>query len=301
MYDIIIIGGGPAGLSSAIYGQRAMKKVLVIEKEVFGGQITQSPKVENYPGFAEVSGLELGEKMYEQAKNLGMESIYGEVTSIKKEKDLFSVFINEKEYKSKTVIYAAGASPRKLGINSEEKYIGSGISYCATCDGAFFKGKTVAVVGGGNTAIDDAIYLSNICKKVYLIHRRDEFRAEPIKVETLKERENVEFILNANVKALQGENLIENIIVSTSNEDKTYFVDGVFVAIGHAPNTEVLEGFIPLNTGNYITTNRQLETQIPGFYAAGDVREKQIRQLTTATSDGTIAAINACEYLDSLS
>lgn len=300
MYDIIIIGGGPAGLSSAIYGLRAMKKVLVIEKEVFGGQITQSPKVENYPGFEEVSGMELGEKMYDQAKKLGMENIYGEVTKIEKEKDIFAVFVDEKEYKSKVVIYATGASPRKLGVDTEEKYIGSGISYCATCDGAFFKGKTVAVVGGGNTAVDDAIYLSNICEKVYLIHRRDEFRAEPVKVETLKERANVEFILNAKVKELRGENLIESIIVNTSEEEKEYFMNGVFVAIGHVPNTEILEGFIPLTPGKYITTNHQLETQISGFYAAGDVREKQIRQLTTATSDGTIAAINACEYLDSL-
>ena len=178
--------------------------------------------------------------------------------------------------------------------------LGSGISYCATCDGAFFKDKTVCVVGGGNTAIDDALYLSNLCKKVYLIHRRDGFRGEPVKVTLLKEKENVEFILNATVQEVLGTDRVEAVLLNENNQERKLEVDGVFVAIGHEPNTKILEDFIPLTPNGYIITNLQLETAVAGFYAAGDVREKQVRQLTTATNDGTIAAIMACEYLDTL-
>ena len=200
MYDIIIVGGGPAGLAAAIYAARALKKVLLIEKATFGGQITQAVNVENYPGFETIGGMELGERMYDQAKKLGMESIYGEVSNIQKDATTFTIFVSSKEYQSKALIYATGASPRKLGVVNEEKLLGSGISYCATCDGAFFKDKTVCVVGGGNTAIDDALYLSNLCKKVYLIHRRDGFRGEPVKVTLLKEKENVKMEISALTK-----------------------------------------------------------------------------------------------------
>ena len=300
MYDIIIVGGGPAGLAAAIYAARALKKVLLIEKATFGGQITQAVNVENYPGFETIGGMELGERMYDQAKKLGMESIYGEVSNIQKDATTFTVFVGSKEYQSKALIYATGASPRKLGVVNEEKLLGSGISYCATCDGAFFKDKTVCVVGGGNTAIDDALYLSNLCKKVYLIHRRDGFRGEPVKVTFLKEKENVEFILNATVQEVLGTDRVEAVLLNENNQERKLDVDGVFVAIGHEPNTKILEDFIPLTPNGYIITNLQLETAVAGFYAAGDVREKQVRQLTTATNDGTIAAIMACEYLDTL-
>ena len=299
-YDIIIVGGGPAGLSAAIYAARALKKTLVIEKSVFGGQITQASKVENYPGFEEISGMELGEKMADQAKKLGVESIYGEVTKIRKEQEIFTVTVGKKEYFSKVVIYATGASPRKLHVENEEKLVGSGISYCATCDGAFFKGKTVCVVGGGNTAVDDALYLANLCQKVYVVHRRDSFRGEPVKVTLLKEKENVEFILNATVKSVEGENFVKSITLVENMQERKIDVDGVFVAIGHEPNTKILEDFVPITPNGYIITNLDLETSIAGFYAAGDVREKQVRQLTTATIDGTIAAIMACEYLNTL-
>ncbi len=300
MYDIIIVGGGPAGLAAAIYAARALKKVLLIEKATFGGQITQAVNVENYPGFETIGGMELGERMYDQAKKLGMESIYGEVSNIQKDATTFTIFVSSKEYQSKALIYATGASPRKLGVVNEEKLLGSGISYCATCDGAFFKDKTVCVVGGGNTAIDDALYLSNLCKKVYLIHRRDGFRGEPVKVTFLKEKENVEFILNATVKEVLGTDRVEAVLLNENNQERKLDVDGVFVAIGHEPNTKILEDFIPLTPNGYIITNLQLETAVAGFYAAGDVREKQVRQLTTAANDGTIAAIMACEYLDTL-
>lgn len=300
IYDIIIIGGGPAGLSAAIYASRALKKTLIIEKSVFGGQITQASKVENYPGFEEVSGMDLGEKMADQAKRLGVENIYGEVTQIKKNEETFTVTVGQKEYLSKVVIYATGASPRKLHVDNEAKLLGSGISYCATCDGAFFKEKTVCVIGGGNTAIDDALYLANLCKKVYVIHRRDSFRGEPVKVSLLKEKENVEFILNATVKSVDGENFVESIILLENMQERKIKVDGVFVAIGNVPNTKLLEDFVPLTPNGYIITNYDLETSVTGFYAAGDVREKKVRQLTTATNDGTIAAIMACEYLNTL-
>lgn len=300
IYDIIIIGGGPAGLSAAIYASRALKKTLIIEKSVFGGQITQASKVENYPGFEEVSGMDLGEKMADQAKKLGVENIYGEVTQIKKNEETFTVTVGQKEYLSKVVIYATGASPRKLHVDNEAKLLGSGISYCATCDGALFKEKTVCVIGGGNTAIDDALYLANLCKKVYVIHRRDSFRGEPVKVSLLKEKENVEFILNATVKSVDGENFVESITLLENMQERKIKVDGVFVAIGHVPNTQLLEDFVPLTPNGYIITNYDLETSVTGFYAAGDVREKKVRQLTTATNDGTIAAIMACEYLNTL-
>lgn len=300
IYDIIIIGGGPAGLSAAIYVSRALKKTLIIEKSVFGGQITQASKVENYPGFEEISGIDLGEKMADQAKKLGVENVYGEVTQIKKNKENFTVTVGQKEYLGKVVIYATGASPRKLHVDNEAKLLGSGISYCATCDGAFFKGKTVCVIGGGNTAIDDALYLANLCKKVYVIHRRDSFRGEPVKVTLLKEKENVEFILNATVKSVDGENFVESITLLENMQERKIKVDGVFVAIGNVPNTKLLEDFVPLTPNGYIITNYDLETSVTGFYAAGDVREKKVRQLTTATNDGTIAAIMACEYLNTL-
>ena len=300
IYDCIVIGGGPAGLSSAIYLRRALKSVLLIEKGVFGGQITTSPKVENYPGFKEISGLELGTKMYEQAKELGVETMYGEVSKITKNEDLFQVFVGDKQYQSKVVIYATGASPRKLGVLNEEKLVGSGISYCATCDGAFFKGKTVCVVGGGNTAVDDALYLSNVAQKVYVIHRRDTFRGEPVKVAILKEKENVSCIMNATVKEVIGDSQVKQIVLNVKGKEQTLDVDGIFVAIGQVPNTTILEDFVPLNDNGYIKTNLQLETSVAGFYAAGDVREKQVRQLTTATNDGTIASVMAIEYLNTL-
>ena len=300
IYDCIVIGGGPAGLSSAIYLRRALKSVLLIEKGVFGGQITTSPKVENYPGFKEISGLELGTKMYEQAKELGVETMYGEVSKITKNEDLFQVFVGDKQYQSKVVIYATGASPRKLGVLNEEKLVGSGISYCATCDGAFFKGKTVCVVGGGNTAVDDALYLANVAQKAYVIHRRDTFRGEPVKVAILKEKENVSCIMNATVKEVIGDSQVKQIVLNVKGKEQTLDVDGIFVAIGQVPNTTILEDFVPLNDNGYIKTNLQLETSVAGFYAAGDVREKQVRQLTTATNDGTIASVMAIEYLNTL-
>lgn len=298
MYDTIIIGGGPCGLTAAIYLARASKKVLLVEKEVFGGQITKSHQVENYPGFKEISGLNLAKLMKEQVDSLGVESKYGLVKEIKKVENSFEVSVGSQVLVSKTVLCATGTSPRKMNIPGEELLTGRGVSYCATCDGAFFKDKVVAVVGGGNTAVVDALYLANFCQKVYLIHRRDTLRAEPIQVELLKKKNNVEFLLNATVEEIKGENTVERITLK--QQEKTYqlHVDGIFIAIGSDPNTRLLDKLMPLNVNGYPTLNHQLETAISGLFVAGDVREKTVRQLVTATSDAAIAAHYINDYLE---
>ena len=300
MYDCIVVGGGPAGLTAAIYLKRACKKVAIFEREVFGGQITKATEVENYPGFDRISGMELGNKMKAQAEDLGVECFYDEIIQIEKNGDVFQVITVDKTYESKTVIYAAGTSPRKLGIKEEEKFIGNGVSYCVTCDGAFYKDKTVCVVGGGNTAIDDALYLSNICKKVYVIHRRDSFRAEPIKVSSLKEKDNIEFIYNATVEGIMGNDKVEALEIVVNDKKMEVKTDGVFVAIGSTPNTEILDNFVSLDANGYALSNHELETSVAGLFVAGDVRDKQVKQLTTATSDGTVAATFAIDYLNTL-
>ena len=300
MYDCIVVGGGPAGLTAAIYLTRACKKVVIFEREVFGGQITKTTQVENYPGFEHISGMELGNRMKMQAEDLGAECCYDEVIKIVKEDEVFQMMTANKIYESKTVIYAAGTSPRKLGVKEEEKFIGNGVSYCATCDGSFYKDKTVCVVGGGNTAIDDALYLSNICKKVYVIHRRDSFRAEPIKVSSLKEKDNIEFIYNATVEGIKGNDKVEVLEIVVNDKKMEVKTDGIFVAIGSTPNTDILDDFVSLDANGYALSNHELETSVAGFFVAGDVRDKSVKQLTTATSDGTIAATFAIDYLNTL-
>ena len=298
MYDTIIIGGGPCGLTAAIYLARASKKVLLVEKEVFGGQITKSHQVENYPGFKEISGLNLAKLMKEQVDSLGVESKYGFVKEIKKLENTFEVSVGSQVFESKTVVCATGTSPRKMNIPGEELFTGRGVSYCATCDGAFFKDKVVAVVGGGNTAVTDALYLANFCQKVYLIHRRDVLRAEPIQVELLKKKSNVEFLLNATVEEINGENTVESITLKQQEKTSQLHVDGIFIAIGSDPNTRLLDKLMPLNVNGYPTLNHQLETAISGLFVAGDVREKTVRQLVTATSDAAIAAHYINDYLE---
>lgn len=293
MYDCIIVGGGPAGLTAAIYLLRANRRVLVIEKEVFGGAITKSSMVSNYPGFSSISGLDLGTLFYKQAKDLGMEPIYGEVRIIQKEEDDFLVWVSDKVYKSKTLLYATGTSPRKLGVLGEEKFLGKGVSFCATCDGNFFKGKTVVVIGGGNTAVLDALYLAHLCKKVYVVHRREEFRSEASNLELLKGQDNVEFLLSYQVKEILGENEVEGVLLKRDLEEKKIKVDGVFVAIGTVPNLLPLKELLPEVNG-YLTE----EDVIDGFFPIGDICSKEVRQLTTAVSDGTVGAIKVCEYLE---
>ncbi len=294
MYDIIIIGAGPAGLTAGIYALRANLKVLIIEKESIGGQISTSPLVENYPGYKSISGLELSNSMYEQYNALGGELEVDEVTKIKKDDD-FTVTTEYDEYRAKSIIIATGAKHRHLNIDREEEFIGKGLSYCATCDGAFFKDKIVAVIGGASTAVTSAIYLSNIAKKVYLIYRKSKLKCEDILKTRLDKLENVEIIYNSEVTKLIGKDVIEGLVL---NDSDTIEVDGVFVSIGMEPNTKFVEGLIPITEDNYIDS-LDTKTNIEGIFVAGDVRKKDLRQLTTAVSDGSLAATYAIDYIRS--
>ena len=300
MYDIIIIGGGPAGLTAAVYGKRAGKTVLIVEKDAFGGQITWSPLVENFPAMGPISGTDLGDKMTDRAMELGADTEVGEVLSIEDKGDYKVVTTDFGDaFEGKTVIIATGARPKMLGLPEEEKYQGNGECFCAVCDGAFYKDKVVAVCGGGNAALQDAAYLSEICKKVYLIHRRDTFRGEPVMVEKLRTKENVEMVLGHQVKELIGGESITGIRVQKAEgEVREILVDGVFVAIGHSPANEAFQNWMDLDEKGYADSGEDCLTKTPGIFVAGDCRKKAIRQLTTATADGAVAALAACSYLD---
>ena len=299
MYDIGIIGGGTAGLTAAIYGQRAGKRTLVIEGGAFGGQITTSPKVENYPGIASVSGSEFSMNLLDQAMKLGTEPVRERVTGILEEDGIKIIVTTEREYPCKSIILATGVTHRHLGVPGEERLTGAGVSYCATCDGAFFRGKDVAVIGGGNTALQDAEFLSNYCNKVYVVHRRDEFRGESNLVDVLKEKDNVEFVLDSIVKDIEGKFMVERLFLRNkkTGEDFHIPVSGVFVAIGQIPQNEIFDGLVRLDENGFILASEDCMTSHPGIFAAGDCRTKEVRQLTTAAADGSVAALAACKYL----
>ena len=300
VYDILIIGGGPAGLTAATYARRAGKSVLVIEKNAFGGQITWSPKVENFPGFVSVSGTELGDKLLEQAMEQGAEVELDEVLSVRMEESGVKTAVCESgaEFQGKALIIAVGAKPRMLGLPREEELVGSGVCFCAVCDGAFYKGKAVAVNGGGNSALQDALLLSEKCSKVYLIHRRDSFLGEVKLVEALRQRENVEFVLNASVTELLGEKELTGIALDVSGERREIAIDGLFVAIGHAPDNGIVAGLMELDRAGYAASDEDCRTRSAGVFVAGDCRAKRVHQLTTAVADGSVAALAACQYLD---
>ena len=299
MYDIVIIGAGPAGLTAAIYARRANKKVLVLEAKNYGGQIINTSNIENYPGIEKISGFDYATNLYNQVLKQGAEIVFEKVVNIKELINEKQVITTEKTYTTKAIIIATGADNRKLGIDNEDNFIGKGISYCATCDGSFFKGKDVAVVGGGNTAIEDAEYLSDIVNKVYLIHRRDEFRGDIVSVNKLKENPNVEFILNSKVTKLNGENFLESIeITDNSNNTKTININGLFIAVGKIPENENFKDLINMDDKGYIISDELCHTNVEGIYVAGDNRVKNLRQLVTATSDGAIAATEAIKYLN---
>ncbi|MGE5329440.1 MAG: thioredoxin-disulfide reductase, partial [Deltaproteobacteria bacterium] len=276
MHDIIIIGGGPSGLSAALYGARAGKDTILFEKMFVGGQMATTSMIENYPGLQSISGMELAMSMENQAKSFGAKIMYEEVTNIEIDKINKVVKTNSSTYMSKTVILAMGASPQELNIPGEKELRGMGVSYCATCDGAFFRDKITAVIGGGNTAVEDAIFLADICKKVYLIHRRDSFRAEAVLQEKASSLSNIEFILNTTVEEIKGSSHVENIVLKNikTNESKTIDIDGIFIGIGTKPNSEIVKGMIDINNNGYINTDNNMQTNIFGVYAAGDVREK---------------------------
>ena len=296
MYDLIIVGAGPAGLTSALYALRANKSVLVLEAKSYGGQIVNASKIENYPALPDISGFEFATKLYEQVKNLGAEIKFETVIRIEEDK---TVITKKNSYHAKAIILATGAEKRKLGIENEQKFTGRGVSYCATCDGNFYKGKQVAVVCGGNTALEDAIYLSELAEKVYLIHRRDSFRGEEKLVEELKGKNNIEIILNSNVSKLNGENKLESIDIKDDNDTiRNIVVDGLFIAVGQEPKNEIFANIVDLDKSGYIVSNDGVHTSREGIYVAGDAREKILRQLTTAVGDGSIAATVAIRELN---
>lgn len=298
-YDIVIVGAGTAGLSAAIYAVRAGKRVIVLEATTHGGQIVNTPEVENYPGIKKISGFEFANNLYEQAKSLGAEVVYEKVNSIEVNGEEKIVHTAKEDYQAKAVILATGAKNRPLGLEHEKEWIGAGISYCATCDGMFYRGKDVAVAGGGNTALEDAIFLTNYCRKVYLIHRRDAFRGEEKLLQTLKEKPNVEFVLNANITRLIGEDGVDGVEVEDKNthEKRVLDVMGLFVAIGQMPENSEFINVVDLDKGGYIEAKEDCKTKTKGIFTAGDCRTKKVRQLATAASDGAIAALAACEYI----
>lgn len=298
MYDIIIVGAGPAGLSAAIYSRRANKKTLVLEEKNYGGQIINTNCIENYPVESGISGYDFSEKLYNQVKELDAEINFEKVIEIIDKNDYKEVKTSNNIYQTKAIILATGSENRKLNLEKEEEFIGKGISYCATCDGAFYKDKEVAIVGGGNVAIEDAIYLSDIAKKVYLIHRRDTFRADETSIKKLMNKNNVEFIYNSNVTKLIGENELEAIEVTTENEKKIVKVSGLFVAIGRVPKNNEFSKIIDVDKYGYIISNEDCHTNIKGIFVAGDNRTKKLRQLVTATSDGAVAATEAVNYIN---
>ena len=302
MYDIIIIGAGPAGLTAAIYARRAEKQVLVIEKDTFGGQITSSPKVENYPGFLDVSGNELADRLIEQAISHGAMIELDEVKGISGEKGNFEVICSSKSYQARTVIIAAGSHHRRLGIDGEERLTGSGVSYCAVCDGAFFRGQRVAVIGGGNSALQDAVLLSDGCEKVYIVQNLAYLTGESRLQKILSGRQNVEIIYSSVVSRIVGNESLRSVEIrnTETGEERSLKVDGMFVAIGQAPENQPFETMAELDGQGYIIAG---EDCVPkgapkGIFVAGDCRTKSVRQITTATADGAAAALAAIRFLD---
>ncbi len=302
MHDVVIIGGGPAGLAAGIYAARGGLKTLLCEGKILGGQIVLSFEVENYPGFPQgISGMELIENFTKQAEKFGVETSYEGVTCINDERECKSVTLtNGSCIKTKTIIIAAGASANKLGCPGEKKFTGKGVSYCATCDGAFFRNKTVAVVGGGDSAIEEALYLTNLVKKVYIIHRRDQLRAIKILQDRAMQNDKIEFIFNHTVKEIQGDKFVNGLMLeNTKTKELTRLsVDGVFIYVGTTPNTEFVKDLIKLDEEGYIITDEKMETNVEGIFAAGDIRSTPLRQVITAASDGAIAASSAQKYIE---
>ena len=303
-YDVIILGAGPAGLTAAIYTSRGLLKTLVIEKLGSGGQAALTNEIENYPGFPEgVNGYELAQKMDEKARKLGAEFEYGEIAGIVKDEAGFTVTASGNTYSARALIVATGVSPRKLGIEGEDKFIGNGISFCATCDAAFYKGKTAAIIGGGDSAIVEANFLTRFASKVYVIHRRNELRASKIVSDHAFKNNKIEFIWDTVVKGVAGDKKLEKLSLENVKTGalSELTVDGMFLYIGGIPNTDFLSGIgVALNSKGFILTGGNMNTNIPGVFAAGDIREKEFRQVITAAGDGALAAYGAENYLEEL-
>lgn len=292
MYDVIIIGGGPAGLSAAVYAARACLKALLLEKQPMGGgQILNTAEVDNYLGFFGTNGFELGQKFTEHAQHLGIRPVTEEVIRLECMGAVKKVVTEKQEYETKNIIFAAGAGHRKLGIPGEEEFAGRGVSYCATCDGAFFRGKTTAVIGGGDVALEDALFLANVCEKVYLIHRRDAFRGAKTLVERVNAAGNIELVLDTVAREIRGENTVTELscVNVKTGEKKNLAADGVFIAVGMVPHTGLLDGQVKLDESGYVAAGEDCRASVDGIFAAGDVRTKKVRQIATAVSDGAVA------------
>lgn len=301
--DLIIIGAGPAGLTAAIYASRARLDMLLLEDKVVGGQVKNSYTVENYPGFKKVAGSELADLMQQQAEELGATiEEFDVIENVKFDGDEKIVETEEYIYKPKAVIIATGASPKKLPVRNEEKFAGKGIHYCAVCDGAMYQNKVIGIVGGGNTALEEALFLTNFAEKVYLIRRYDYFRGEKAVIEEVENNKKIEILYNEDLIAVEGDVFVEKGIIKNTitGEEKEIELEAVFGSIGHEPMINLFKDYIDLSEGNYIITDENMRTNIPGVYAAGDVREKEYRQITTAVADGTIAALEAEKYIKKL-
>ena len=301
--DLIIIGAGPAGLTAAIYASRARLDMLLLEDKVVGGQVKNSYTVENYPGFKKVAGSELADLMQQQAEELGATiEEFDVIENVKFDGDEKIVETEEYIYKPKAVIIATGASPKKLPVRNEEKFAGKGIHYCAVCDGAMYQNKVIGIVGGGNTALEEALFLTNFAKKVYLIRRYDYFRGEKAVIEEVENNEKIEILYNEDLIAVEGDVFVEKGIIKNTitGEEKEIELEAVFGSIGHEPMINLFKDYINLSEGNYIITDENMRTNIPGVYAVGDVRDKEYRQITTAVADGTIAALEAEKYIKKL-
>lgn len=300
MYDIIIIGSGPAGLSAAIYAQRACLDTIVIEKNgISGGQVLNTWEVDNYPGFPGVTGFELSRQFREHANKLGARVVQDEVVQVELSGNVKKVVCEEETYEARCVILASGAHHRTLEVPGEEELRGAGVSYCATCDGAFFRGRTVAVVGGGDAALEDAIFLARMCEKVYIVHRRDKLRGAKRLQERLQALENIEFVWNSETVAIEGNAQVEALRLrqTKTGEERRLDVDGVFIAVGIAPESELYAGQLELDEQGYIRADESGQTSVPGVFAAGDVRTKALRQILTAASDGANCVASAERYL----
>lgn len=300
VYDIVIVGAGPAGMTAAIYGRRASKSVLVLEAVSYGGQIINAPDIENYPVEAHISGYDFAAKVYKQAKDLGAEFRFERVVGLE-DGEIKTVVTKKNRYAARTVIIATGSENRKLGVENEDKLVGRGISYCATCDGAFYRKKTVGVVGGGNTALEDALYLADLAERVYLIHRRDSFRGEEATVARLRERDNVTFVFNSNVTKLIFEKRLTSVEVTDKEGNVTELaLDGLFVAVGRIPENQNFAEVIALDSAGYAEAGEDCRTKAAGVFVAGDNRTKSVRQLVTAAADGAVAATAAVAYLNEI-
>ncbi len=300
LYDVAVIGSGPAGMTAGIYASRALLKTVIFEKNTYGGLMALTDKLENWPGEKSIAGYELAEKMHAQAAELGSEFISDEVLKIEKNGNVFVIKTSSKvDFSAKTVIYAAGSLPRKAGIPGEKEFTGNGVSYCAVCDGAFYRGLKVAVLGGGDSALKEALYLTKFAEKVTIVHRREEFRAEKITQNEVRSNPKIDFVLNSVAEKIEGKDFVEKLIVKNvkTGELSELAVDGVFIFLGYVPETKPVENIVKLAESGHILTDSECRTSTEGLFAAGDIREKLVRQVSTAVGDGAIAAVAAEHYI----